>query len=231
MILDFPRIQVPDSLAQICKMTLKNKRQTFSDIIQVVERDPFLNQYLHQNYKKDLERSNLIGVTTSMGWESFRNRLTEMYIHHAHYNNYQFIQEIDEVFDILDLEKRFDFLYPEGNSRIFLLGTYLKMSDIYIENSYDHEGGEFLNIPVEVDEILHKSKKRTVFPDWLILFTWSLVLMLGEERTNSLFRATKGDLALTLSHLSTEEAQAIFNVLIRYAYGISDKEFLTSEKI
>ena len=204
MLLDFPRTQVPDSMARLCSLTLLNQRQTYSELIQIVEKDSFLSLYLHQNYKKELERNSLISMATSMGWENFRNRLAETYIHHARYNNFKLLREIDEVYDILDLEKRFDFLYPEGNSRVFLLGMYLKLSDIHVENSYDYVGGDFLSIPVEVDEILHLYKKRSTHPDWLILFTWSMLIILGKDRCMRVLDQTKGDLSAIMRYLVLE---------------------------
>ncbi len=231
MLLDFPRIEVPNSIAQVCSFSLKNNRTSTSEIIKVIEKDDFLSLHIKNSYKDKLKKGNVSTLISSMGLEGIRNRLTETYIHHARYGKFQMQDEIDEVHDILDLENRFNFMFSEGNSRVFLLGLYLKLSDIHMEDSFDFLAGDFMVIPPEVDEILILSKSRSRYPDWLILITWTLLLILGKEKAEQTLVKTKGKLDDIFSVLSKDEGEAIVRVLLKYAYGISDRDFLLVPRI
>lgn len=231
MILEVPSIQTPDILTQICKLELYNTRACYTEISNLIQEDKFLSLYVQDAFSKYLKKGGVLGMLTALGWDGFRNRLAEAYIYHARYNKYPLDIELDEVNDVIDIEKRFDFLFVENNGRSFLFGLYLKLTDIASERRGDLNGHELISIPLEVDEILIKGTSKTDTPDWLILMVWNLVKQIGREETLILLKSTGGDIDQIFNTLTTEQYENFMYAILQYGQGINDEDFFLGRRV
>ena len=231
MNLNFPRVQIPEFIALVCQMNLKNSRSCFAKITELIDNDPFLKLYVQQLFPDHLKKGGFNLLLSNLGWEGFRNRMAEAYIEHGRYHKFPSEISLDEVNDIIDFEKRFDFLYPEGNSRVFQLGMFLKLCDIYQENSFDFDEQNYVVIPSEVDEILILGKSKSLFPDWLIISVWTLFNILGDDRAKLVFDESKGRLSHIKELLSEDEFRNFFSVLLKYGHGVHDHQIFISSRV
>lgn len=231
MIEQLPHIQVPDAFARLCCLNLHNTRVCYGEISDILQEDPFLRLYIKEAFAKYLKKGGTLGMLSALGWEGFRNRLAEAFIFKARFGKYPDEIIMDEVHDVLDIEKRFEFVSHESNSRIFLFGLYLKLCDIYFEKNQEFIGAEFITIPVEVDEILALGKSKGTYPDWLVMITWNLFHLYGQEKTIDLFKATKGKFNLIANQLEEESYDQVMASLLNYGYGINDSDFFTAKKV
>ena len=231
MISEFPSLQIPEGLARICSMNLKNSRGVFNDISDIIERDNFLKIYVQDAFSEFLTKGGLQGMFKALGWQGFRNRYGEAYIYHARNCNYPKFIEVYEVNYAIDLERRFDFLFSENNSRVFMLGMYLKFCEIRYEHDGEFHGIEFTSIPPEVDEILVKGKSRNMNPDWLIVTVWSLYNIIGGGRTSELMQNSKGKINYILNEITPIEYEKLIECLLKYGLAIHDSQFFTEEKV
>lgn len=229
MLLSGPAAQVPDWFCRMCKLNLHNTRTSYSAITDIIQEDPFLRLYVHEVFAKYLSKGGLLGMLTALGWAGFRNRLGEVILFKAINQRYPTELEIDHVQDLLDLEGRFDFMYVEGNSRVFLMGMYLKLYDL----ASDGSGGEtsLLSIPIEIDEILQKQKNRSDIPDWILISNMILLETLGIERGLATLKKYDLDIDGILGSLSSEEFDSYMSNLLRYGHGIHDAEFFKQSKV
>ena len=172
----------------------------------------------------------MLGMLTALGWDGFRNRLAHAYFEHAKYKRYQTSIELDDVVDVIDLERRFDFLFAETNSRVFLLGYFLKSCDIYREVN-KLEVKDFIMVPKEVDEFLIRSNVRTDVPDFLILSLWSLMNLLGVETVTSTLKANKGDIFKLHALLDDEQMEKFLKVCTQYGFSINEQDFFVATKV
>jgi hypothetical protein len=231
MLAEFPSIQIPDSLSRLCSLNLKNSRKSYTDIFEIIEADPFLRILVKDIFAPFIKNGGVLGMLTALGWEGVRNRLAESYIYYCRYKKFPTLVELDEVNDVLDIEKRFDFLYSELNSRVFMLGMYLKLCQISSENNPDLDGQEFITIPSEVDEILILGKSKNLNPDWLVVIVWSFYQLYGQERAAKLLLDSKGDMKVILDDISAEDYEKITASLLKYGFAINDTQFFVARKV
>jgi len=231
MISNLPSIQIPDVFSRLCRHSMYNTRISYGEITDILQEDQFLKFYIEAAFAQYLKKGGILGMLTALGWEGFRNRLAEAYIFKARHGTYPDELVLDEVYDVLDIEKRFEFLTVEGNSRAFLFGFYLKLCDIHIENEEDFVGAEFITIPPELDEILIKGKSKGESPDWLIVITWILFDILGGDEAFKLLEASRGKFSQVVSHLDEDQYDQMMSAVLKYGYGINDQEFITTTKV
>tara|TARA_Y100000768_G_C23991489_1_gene694030 strand:- start:17924 stop:18616 length:693 start_codon:yes stop_codon:yes gene_type:complete len=224
------KTQLPDCFARICKVHLKNTRVSFGQIIDIIQSDSFFKAYTSEIFKDYLKKGGTLGMLTALGWEGFRNRLAEAILRKEAEGIYPKKIELDLVEDVLDIEKRFQFLSPVNSSRVFLFGMYLKHRDLALE-TLTSEKTHSIIIPETVDEILAAGSSKGDYPDWLIWSVWNLHEFFDEEKLKNLFKLHQGDLQLLLQELDTTEQNLFMAKMLDYAHAIHDSEFITTKKV
>ncbi len=232
MNLNFSTVHLPKVMSDICSLTIKNNRATVSEILQIVEKDKFIDLFLYDYLKVDT-RSSRFGKLMGVGWDGIRNRIAEAYLFRATNQVYPRSYEEDEIADLLVLEKRYSFMSPERNSRVFMLGMYLKLCDIYVHNNVpDNAANEVhMAIPHEVDEILVSFSSKTHHPDWVILTCWSLFSSLGKEDALTLLKKAKGNMNVIKQEIEGAKFDLLIKNLMAYGHGINDKQIFTSIRV
>lgn len=228
--IDFPSIQVPDAIAQLCSMPIKNNRQAHSYVFDLIENDPFLKILAGKIFSKFNHEQGTLGIVMSLGQEGVRNRLVEAYIFYVKNGHYPQSLDLDEVYDILDFEQRYDFLVSETSGRVFLLGFFLKLCDLHYEYKLDLDSS-FLSIPFEVDEILVTGKSKNNSPDWLVLFVWGFFKIFGKQKALHLLTKSKGDLSEILSEISQADYEQCILMILRYGQAINDESFFVEQRV
>lgn len=229
MFLSGPAIQVPDWFSRMCKLNLHNTRTSYSAITDIIQADPFLRVYVQVAFEDFLSKGGLLGMLTALGAQGFRNRLAEVILHKVIENKYPDKIEIDYVQDVIDLENRFDFMFIEGNSRVFLMGMYLKLFETAAKSK--QLDVSLLSIPIEIDEVLQNQRNRSEFPDWLIISNMALIETIGEERGFKIIKKYLSNIDDILNLLSKDEFDIYMANLLRYGHGISDHEFFHQSKV
>lgn len=219
--------QLPDWFCRLCKLNLHNSKKSYADMADLIQGDAFLKLYVNDVFSKFLKKGGLLGMLTALGWEGIRNRLGEAVLFKLATGSYPKVIELDYVESVTEFEKRFDFLFTEGNSRIFLLGMYLKSLDFLADELDDSN----LIIPVELDESIANIKNKTEFPDWLIISLLALMKVLGDRQAIELISKQKANIDNIINSLTPEEADSYFNLLLAYGFGINDSEFFYDSKV
>ena len=231
MLLNFPSLQVPGPLTKVCSLNLDNNKRSYAEIFEIIEKDPFLNLYVHTAFSEFIKDNGILGMLSALGWDGLRNRLAEAYLYYYQYGRYPKQTDIDEVYSILDLEKRYDFLYSELSSRVFLLGFYLKVCAIWSEKQDEPLELNPMMIPSEVDEILILGKSKNNNPDWLIVAIWSFFSLYGKDKTMSMMTNEKEDLGKILKQIPQADYEKIILSMLKYGYAIQDETFFSEERV
>lgn len=225
------KVQLPDYFSRICKLDLKNTRISYGEVTDILQSDQFVRVFLSDVFAPYLKKGGTLGMLTALGWEGLRNRLAELIIQKYRTGRYSKNTELDEVHDVIDIEKRFQFLCPENNSRLFLFGLYLKLSDIEAERSNNENLENLITISPEIDELLIKGKSKINTPDWLLCVVWGLFNVVGAQRAISLLTNHSDSYFNLLDEISEQEHDDFINILLDYAFAINDTEFLTASKV
>lgn len=231
MISQLPVIKLPNSITQICSLELKNTKHIHSDIAIIIENDKFLSLWFKKSFEEYSKQGGLSQLLSMFGWEGLRNRIAEAYLYYAKYGKYPLHHSIDEVKSVLHFERKFDFLFSETNSRVFLLGLYLKMCEIDLENQEQFDEQVYTEIPESVVEILKTGKSKTNTPDWLILTVWSFFTRYGKTKCLDIFKTSKGSINEIINQTSKIDYGMFIMDLLIYGHAISDISFFTEVKV
>ena len=225
-----PSIVLPRSLVSIYQLSHSNTKKNFLDISNIIESDKFLKIYVKSAFKAYMNRGGTLGMLGTLGWQGFRDRLAQAYIHFAIYG--RFPEEIitDEIGYMTDLESRFDFISTESDCRLFMLGTFLKFC--HLENSRKGESiDEFILVPAEVDEVLVRGMARHLQPDWLIVIVWSLLSVMKKEVLIDLLLKYRGDFSQVVAGMNPGDYETVIKGLLRYGHAIGDEQFFVGQKV
>ena len=224
-----PSIRLPDALCRILSVPYKNKKQAMLEVCQIIESDKFLSLYTKNTFAPYFKNGGVMTLLGSMGMEKFRDLLTEAYLYQYFFGGHPGEIELDLVQDVLDFERRFESLRLDGSFRNFQLGLYLKMINLFFEkNNLD---GQFILIPVEVDEILAVSRMRPFFSDWLIIITWGLVDILGAAAAKDLLLSSQGKINRIERELSLPQQESWAKHCLKYGFAINDDSMFATERV
>lgn len=231
MISELPIIKLPGPMTQLCSLDLKNTKNCHGQIIMIVEKDPFLSVFVKKALKEFSGKGGLATILNNLGWQGFRNRLAEAYLHYAKNGRYPNFLELKEVLPAIELERRFDFLFAENNARMFLLGMYLKLCEIEFENNDYLSINDYQGISHEVDQILSYGKSKIETPDWLVVSVWSLYNRVGKTKCLEYFQAYKGDFEFIMKNIPKKEYGDFMMDLLVYGHAINDNQFFAEERV
>ena len=229
MILDFPSVKIPDFLTQLCSQNMTNTRQGHGQVFDLIQKDPFLLHYMKAVFKNMKPDLDMMSVISTLGIQGVRNYIGQAYLTHAAAGKFVDFIELDEIYDVLDFEKRYDFLFSEGNHRVFLLGYYLKLCDL--KSNKNHEAQSFLSIPVEVDEVLSLGKSKNNDPDWLIMSIWLIISGHNKEVAKTCIDKMNQDFSEMISPIGEAFYEQMITAFLKYGYAIKDNSFFTEERI
>jgi hypothetical protein len=231
MISDLPVIKMPEAITQICSLSLKNTKSCHKEIAAIIKNDSFLSLYIEQSFAEFSQKGGMSTILSSLGWEGFRNRLGEAYLYYARHGQYPKVIAIEQVKYAIEFERRFDFLFSENNGRAFILGLYLKLCEIDLENENEFSEDSFVGVPHHVDAILATGKSKSSHPDWLIITVWSFYNKFGKSRCLDLFKTSKGNLDEIINQVPKNEYGQFICDLIAYGHAINDTQFFTEQKV
>jgi hypothetical protein len=196
---------------------IRGKRQ-----LQILLDDAFKNS---DEYQMGLEK-----LVSSLGWTHFKNRWSSLYVFKMIFDNYPNEVDLELVVDVIKFEERFQSISALTHSRVFLLGFYLKMVNLYFKKNNPEITDDEWAIPTTVDEILTSHVVKTEQPDWLILCLWHFCHFLGAEKVKPLL-AGDNAYAMLFAYLTEPQRYQLVNNLLAYGCAIQEPEFFTFEKV
>ncbi len=228
--IEFPSLELPFNLTSLLKMRIQNSYHDSSNLADLIEEDKTFSMIIKQNLRKFSENENLKSIVCSLGWRGFRDRLTSVFISKQINNRYPLHSDMTLVDDLVQFENRYREFAISGNSRIFMLGLYIKFVWIdsgIIDNAYDKNS----LLEKEVYDILSISSHKTVKLDWLILALWHLIEFLGATNVATSIKKGEDPYNELFEQLSTENKKFMMSNLLAYGHAIGEHEIFTQIKI
>ncbi len=226
--LQLPHVILPAELVTLLKFNIPTSLAP-ETILQTLRTNPALFLLLEQTMAEFHGGRSLEKALTALGWPGFRDRLASLYIYKAVHGVYPAVTYPELVEEIHSLELRFGAFGTSGNSRVFLLGMYLKLSNLKLLNE---AAGKFfeLQIPLGVDAILRQTQGRSEKLDWLLLIVTHLQESLGEPTLSRMLLAgEKIDGIYPL--LSPGDRQRMFKNLLTYGASIREPDMFLDDRI
>lgn len=222
-----PALVLPKEFLTLLKEP--NSSQKSSQIISTLRSNPALSMVLEKAFAEfDEHQIGLEKISTTLGWDHFRDRMSSVYIYKILHSVFPDKTDMDLVEEIKLFEKRFSDKTLAGNSRLFILGFYLKILNLF--ESYQNTDVSLTQISKNVDKILNLTKARTDKPDWLILMVWHLVEFLGEVPLSQLVQ--RGTSWKEIYQTLTEEQKFhLVSNLLSYGASIHEDDPFLYERI
>lgn len=225
---ELPHVIMPGEFVTLLKSNLQVTTSP-APIFDVIRPNQALYMSLENAFKEFDDGRGLEKTMMALGWSNFRDRVASMYLYKTVHGQFPLKTDMELVEDIKQLEARFVDHSVHSFSRVFLLGFYLKLANLQIQNRENNKFLE-LKIPEEIGAFLRLSQGRSEKIDWLILITLHLLNALGDKLLmNALISGKKFD---DLYALMTPEARkSMLDNLLAYGASIREPEIFLYEKI
>jgi hypothetical protein len=226
--LQFPFVNLPQEFVTLLKSNLSMTNAP-EPILELISQNHALKSVLETAFSEFNGGRGIEKVIKALGWSNFRDRMASIYVYKSKYGDYPFKTDMELVDEIKSLENRFTDHSVNSFSRLFLLGFYLKLANLDIQQREDNHFLE-LSIPPEIGSLLKLSQGRTERIDWLILILHQMNAAMGEKMImNSLISGKKFEDIYALMPKDAQEVMA--QNLLAYGASIQEPDVFLYEKV
>lgn len=219
-------VSTPNAYFKLLRMNMQKSEKIHQHIKLFVEKNKDLQGLILNGLTDIDEHQRLDKILVSLGWFGLRDRLAAHYLYYQNHNSYAVNAHLDLVEDILKFEKRFISYTVEGYSRSFMLGLYLKMQKVYLQDFLS--SSEIFAITDESFEILSLSKIKTLPIDWLTLSIEHFKSFYGKEELHRML-LDGCTYEILFEKLNDEQQYIYLNNMVVYGASIGEQSpFLKS---
>lgn len=226
--LKLPFVGLPKEFVTLLKLPLSPSSQV-APILEVIGKNKALIQVIETAFNEFDDGRGIEKIISVLGWPSFRDRLASVFIYKTVYGEYPKTTNPELVEEIKVFENIYSEHTTHNNSRIFLLGFYLKLANLKIQKSLDNQFLE-INLPDGLKILLQTSQGRSEKIDWLLLTLLHFYHAFGDKTLlNSLIGQKKFDELYSL--LSTEDRELMLENLLAYGASIDEQDIFLYGKV
>lgn len=231
MNLILPVCPIPEELGWVLKSHFHNNRKSYAKISDEIYQSPFLRLLVPKLFAPYMKNQNIESMLNALGWNGFRDRLTSIYLYKMEHG--QFPTAIDE--HLLEEVKKFESTYDEysfeGNSRIFMLGVYLKMGQMKLKAEHQFMNDSLLELRPVVKKLLKLGTQKTTKGDWLILTLILLSNLVDDDLLLETAQKNHGNFYKCFSLLDEKKKELLIMNLLAYGASINDDEIFIYDKV
>jgi hypothetical protein len=223
-----PHVILPAQFITLLKTNLSVSTSS-APIFDLIRPNQAIYQTLEKAFKEFDDGRGLEKTMVALGWSNFRERMASLYVYKAIHGKFPISTSMELVEDVKELEIRFSNHGVNSLSRIFLLGFYLKLANLQIQNRENNKFME-IKIPDEIGSLLKLAQGRSEKIDWLILILMHLLQGLGDKMLmNSLISGKKIDELYQL--LTPELRKNMMDNLLGYGASIREQDLFIYDKV
>jgi hypothetical protein len=227
----FPIVYVPDGITWLLKTHFNNSNKSYSIITDAIFNNPFIKIQISKLFKQYMKEDSIQSLLSSLGWKGLRDRLASMYLYHYENGVFPHLLSTDNVEEILEFEKKFISIFPDGNSRVFILGMFFKLCELSSKKENANNLQTYLAVSDSLLKIIELGGQKVIKPDWLILTLIHLESYLGYDELHSQVLATKGNFYKLVALLNDEQKEEMMQNFLRYGASIDEDEIFLYEKV
>lgn len=220
---------LPQEFVTLLKSNLSGQIEP-SAVFSIIRPNKALYSMLEKSFKHLDDGRGLEKIMLAQGWNNFRNRVASLYVSKAIYGHYPLKTDMSLVEDLTQFEQDFQGHGVQSNSRIFLLGFYLKLAQLSLQQT---EGNRFFEIEISKPSVLKALKLtqgRSQRLDILILTLSHLIQGLGEKTlTNAIVQGKS--FSEIYDSLSDRDRKLMHDNLLAYGASIGEDDIFLYEKV
>lgn len=221
----FPAISLPPNVAFLLKENMGNLDDRAKEIFQqALERWPHTLGLLRFFSEFD-SKLRWQKILSNIGWNSFRDRLTSIYLYHALKGRFPQTTMPELLTDVLAFEAKLLPYSVGGPSRAYMLGLYFKLVEI------EHQNEILSELPSSLLSCLEQSKSKVVEIDLLFLVLWHYCHFLGEKNFEQKFLHGQTSHQAFYTELGAAERRIMCTNLLHYGHAIGEKSWFTEKRV
>lgn len=223
-----PHVILPTEFVSLLKSNISATTPS-NTIVTELKKNQALYLSLEKGFKEFDDGRGFEKTMAALGWSNFRDRLSSIYVYKSIFGQFPLMTSMDLVEDIKVFENRYSGHSVHGLSRVFLLGFYLRLANLQIQQ---RESNKFLEIkvPDEVSNLLKLSQGRSEKIDWLILILMHLMSALGYKMVaGALANGRKFQEIYSL--MSSEAKKQMMDSLLAYGASIFEQDTFVYDKV
>lgn len=179
MFLNLPSIRLPIEFVTLASMNLQETRKDNTQVLDILGDNQGIYLVLEKLFNNNGKTKGLTDALDSMGWNRFREVIVFAYVYHQNVRKFPTQIDLTMIDDVIEFERKFEFITQKNSSRLFLFAFYLKLCDITFEASGRKLPASFLDVDEEFIKLLKLGKTKSDNADWLLLICWHLYNFFG----------------------------------------------------
>ncbi|MCK5884000.1 MAG: hypothetical protein KAG61_09940 [Bacteriovoracaceae bacterium] len=226
-----PVVNMPDYFTRLLRGNMQSSGNLYRSLPIYFDQIPSLKSLVSHSFSSIDPRLRVDFLLNSLGWHGFRNRLTGLFLHYEEHGKFPPHTDPDAVDDILLIEDRLKGHTPGNFSRTFLLGLYLKMSQLHIQKVGLPQGRELLQIDNSIFDLLDKyTGSKLVKLDLFILGIIHMQHFFGKETIREYIR-DGASYPYLFEKLNEQQKEMIMSNLLAYGASIGEIDFFHNKMV
>ena len=231
MMANLPMCSIPDEMSWALKMRFHNNRKSYAVIADEIYGSPFLKVLVPRLYQEYIKNNNLESMLNALGWNGFRDRLVAIYLYKIEHGQFPTRIELEAVKEIKLFEDQFQDYVPDGDSRMFMLGFYLKMCDFKLSRDFQYMSESLLKTSDTILKILKKGTQKSLKLDWIYITLKVLEEMFPPDRLEHIISENNGNFYKVYQDLSEEDQKILIENLMAYGASINENEIFIYDRV
>lgn len=231
MSLIMPVCPIPDELGRILQSHFHNNRSSYARITDEIYDSPFLKVIVPELFGQYMKGNNMESMLNALGWSGFRDRLTSLYVYKKLNGEFPTAIVVSCVNDIIKFEGELIDYAPEGHSRIFMLGVYLKFCEIKFKSELELSNKSLLVLSPSIKKILALGSKKSIKADWLILTLMNITEMVDEQLLINTINNHNGNFYQIFALLNEKQKEKLMTNLLAYGASINEDEMFLYDRV
>lgn len=213
-------VSLPEYFLPYLKCNMQSGSENYRKLFHSIYEEQGFRSLFYHSFSEFDEKLDPKRVVSALGWESFRNRFTSLFVYYLKHDKFPVKSNEVEVAHIIDFERKFRRFSVEGHGRLFLLGLYFTFLDA--KNGND----QFKTWMKSEDlyKILTNSKIKELRVDWLIIVMIHIMQHFPIEKIMERLGEEEAYLNF-YRELTDEQQKDITKSYLAYASSIKDDFF------
>lgn len=227
--ISFPVLKLPEVFVELTKSVNHGDKSSIMNVMDFINREDALKSVIRNCFAEFDEKKLISNIIGTLGWKHFRDRLSSIFIYKEVFGSYPSATDINIIGNIQEFEARFENITVNSNSRLYLLGFYLKLVE-----SYQREEGEEINLfdeLLDLEEVIHYSNARSQKADWLLIATWHMVEYIGTKKFQELYSEGEATIEYMMELITEEQKKQFINNCLSYGASIYDQDFFVFKRV
>lgn len=231
MMANLPMCTIPEEMSWALKMRFHNNKKSYAIIADEIYGSPLLKVLVPRLFQEYIKNNNLESMLNALGWNGFRDRLGAIYLYKMEYGEFPTQIELEAIREIKQFEDQFRDYVPDGDSRMFMLGFYLKMCDFKLNQDFQYMSESLLKTSESILKIFKKGTQKSIKLDWIYITLKVLEEMISPERLESVINESNGNFYKVYQDLSQEDQRVLIQSLMAYGGSINESEIFIYDRV